>query len=229
MTGCRVLRKRFLMCISLTDPLRPMIYTIKLSLPTGSAGEVVSWLSDIRASKKVLTIYDIVDRFEKKIFPKLDQRTEPIEVKRKTELKNVLNIHNDDGIRDIHQIKQLADALKSGKHILPRGLPNIKLVKTMEGRLLLFDGHHSMLAYISTGKTHLEEIPHLMITGKEKGYIEDNDIIVFYGEHASDIEGCNWRDNVINWQATKDKRLCKRVQNNMGELFSAIDKRVKLI
>lgn len=123
----------------------------------------------------------------------------------------------------------MAEAIKSGKHILSRGIPNIKLVKTGDGQLLLFDGHHSMLAYISTGKAYLEEIPHMMITDKEKGYIEDKNIIVFYGEHASDIKGCNWRDKVINWQAAKDKRLCDRIQNNMGELFSAVEKRVKLI
>jgi hypothetical protein len=49
----------------------------------------------------------------------------------------------------------MAEAIKSGKHILSRGIPNIKLVKTGDGQLLLFDGHHSMLAYISTGKAYL--------------------------------------------------------------------------
>lgn len=81
---------------------------------------------------------------------------------------------------------------------------------------------------MTAGKTYLEEIPHMIITGKEKGYVEDKDIIAFYGEHASDIEGCNWKEKVINWQAAKEKQLFKRVQKNMGELFFAIEKRVKL-
>lgn len=190
---------------------------------------MVSCISEVELFKDVQTIYDAVCCFKKNIFPKLNKGIKQSKVKKKTELKNVLNIHNDDGIKDLFQIKRMAEAIKSGKHILSCGIPNVKLVKTRESQLLLFDGHHSMLAYMTAGKTYLEEIPHMIITGKEKGYIEDKDIIVFYGEHASDIEGCNWKEKVINWQTTKEKQLCKRVQKNMGELLFAIEKRVKLI
>ena len=206
-----------------------MIYRITLSYPAESTDEVVSCISEGGIFKDVQTIYDAVCRFEKNIFPKLNKGIKPTKAKKKTELKNVLNIHNDDGIKDLFQIKRMAEAIKSGKHILSRGIPNVKLVKTREGQLLLFDGNHSMLAYMTAGKTYLEEIPHMIITGKEKGYVEDKDIIVFYGEHASDIEGCNWKEKVINWQAAKEKQLCKRIQKNMGELFFAIEKRVKLV
>ena len=206
-----------------------MVYRITLSFPAESTDEVVSCISEVGIFKDVQTIYDAVKRFEKNIFPELNKGIKPTKAKKKTELKNVLNIHNDDGIKDLFQIKKMAEAIKSGKHILSRGIPNVKLVKTREGQLLLFDGSHSMLAYMTVGKTYLEEIPYMIITGKEKGYVEDKDIIVFYGEHASDIEDCNWKEKVINWQAAKEKQLCKRIQKNMGELFFAIEKRVRLV
>ncbi len=39
--------------------------------------------------------------------------------------------------------------IRSGKDIIsPNGLPNIKLVKTEQTEWILFDGHHSLLAYI---------------------------------------------------------------------------------
>ena len=206
-----------------------MIYRITLSYPARSTDEVVSCISEVGVFKDVQTIYDAVCWFEKNISSKLNKGIKPKKVRKRTELKNVLNIHNDDGIKDIFQLKRMAASIKSGKQILSRGIPNIKLVKTRESQLLLFDGHHSILAYMTAGKTYLEETPHMIITGKEKGYVEDKDIIVFYGEHASDIEGCNWKEKVINWQAAKEKQLCKRAQKNMGELFFAIEKRVKLI
>ena len=123
-------------------------------------------------------------RFEEKIIPKLDEEIKPDRVNRKNKLKNIVSFHNDDGIKDIHQIKRMADAITSGEHILSREVHNIKLVKTWEEQLLLFDGHHSILAYIITGRTYLEEIPHLMVIDKANGYLNDQDISVFYGEHA---------------------------------------------
>ena len=190
---------------------------------------MVFCISEVGIFKNAQTIYDTVGWFEKNVFPKLKKGIKPAKVKKRTKLKNILNIHNDDGIKDLFQLKKMAEAIKAGKHILSCGIPNVKLVKTREGQLLLFDGHHSMLAYMTAGKTYLEEIPYMIITGKEKGCVEDKDIIVFYGEHASDIEGCNWKEKVINWQAAKEKQLCKRIQKNMGELFFTIEKRVKLV
>ena len=121
-----------------------MIYRITLSYPAGSTDEVVSCISEVGIFKDVQTIYDVVCCFKKNIFPKLKKGIKPKKVKKRTELKNVLNIHNDDGIKDLLQLKWMAEAIKSGKHILSRGIPNVKLVKTREGQLLLFDGHHSM-------------------------------------------------------------------------------------
>ena len=96
-----------------------------------------------------------------------------------------------------------------------------------DNQLLLFDGHHSMLAYMNAGKRYLEEIPHIIIQDKDKGHVDDRDIIVFYGEHAKAIKNYGWKDYVINWQAVKEKQLCRRVQRDMGELFCAIKDRIK--
>jgi len=118
-------------------------------------------------------------------------------------------------------------AVGSGKHIFSFGTPNVKLVRTKDNQLLLFDGHHSMLAYMNAGKRYLDEIPHMIIEDKDKGYIDDKDIVVFYGEHAKAIKNYGWKQYVINWQAVKEEQLCRRVQRDLGELFCAIKKRIE--
>ena len=118
-------------------------------------------------------------------------------------------------------------AVGSGKHIFSFGTPNVKLVRTKDNQLLLFDGHHSMLAYMAAGKDYLEEILHMIIEDEDKGYIDDRDIVVFYGEHSKEIPNHDWRQYVIDWQAVKEKQLCRRVQRDMGQLFCAIKNRIK--
>ena len=200
---------------------------IKLSYPEKSINGVRTSISEVQVSKNVNTVYDAVSFFEKNIFPTLTKPLAHNKVREKVALRNILNIHNDDGIRDLTQVRRMTRAVESGKHIFSLGIPNVKLVKTKDNGLLLFDGHHSMLAYINAGKKYLEEIPHMVIEDEDKGYIEDKDIIVFYGEHSKEIENYNWEQYVINWQAVKEKQLCRRVQRDMGELFCAIKSRIK--
>ena len=123
--------------------------------------------------------------------------------------------------------ERMTRSIESRKHISSFGIPNVKLVRTRDNQLLLFDGHHSMLAYMNAGKRYLEEIPHMIIEDKDKGYIDDKDIIVFYGEHSKEIENYDWKQYVINWQAVKEKQLSRRVQRDMGELFCAIKNRIE--
>jgi hypothetical protein len=78
-----------------------------------------------------------------------------------------------------------------------------------------------MLAYMSLDRKYLNEIPHLIVEN-EHGYVLDKDIFVFFGSDASELTESTWRDYVINWQAPKEKQLCKRIQNNMGELFDSL-------
>lgn len=67
----------------------------------------------------------------------------------------------------------------------------------------------------------------MIIEDEGTGYVEDPDILVFYGEHSKEIENNNWKEYVINWQAAREKQLSRRIQRDMGGLFCAIQKRIK--
>ena len=176
--------------------------------------------SKIQLTRLNMTIYDIVDYFEQNIFLKIKMTEE--QIKTKVQLRDIINLHNNTGIKDISQIKSMITKIKSKKDILHQSkLPNIKLVKTKDNDWVLFDGHHSMLAYMSLDRKYLHEIPHLIVEN-ELGYVLDKDIFVFFGPYTSELTESTWRDYVINWQAPKEKQLCKRIQNNMGELFDSL-------
>ncbi len=176
--------------------------------------------SRIQLTRLNMTIYDIVDHFEQNIFLKIKMTEE--QIKTKVQLRDIINLHNNTGIKDISQIRSMITKIKSKKDILHQSkLPNIKLVKTKDNDCVLFDGHHSMLAYMSLDRKYLHEIPHLIVEN-EQGYVLDKDILVFFGPYASELTESTWRDYVINWQATKKKQLCIRIQKNMGELFDSL-------
>jgi hypothetical protein len=197
--------------IKLIYPYKPNSNLIKLSI------------SGPPISKKCVTIYDTVDFFLHNIFLKSKFNTFIKSVKNRILLNKITNLHNDVGIKDITQIKSMLNQIISGKDIFNTNkLPNIKLVKSKDNHWILFDGHHTMLAYMFTGRTYLHEIPHLIIEDEERGYASDKEICVFFGEHASKIKGNNWKEYVINWQAEKGKQLCKRIQKNMGEVYGAL-------
>jgi hypothetical protein len=176
--------------------------------------------SKIQLTRLNMTIYDIVDYFEQNIFLIIKMTEE--QIKTKVQLRDIINLHNNTGIKDISQIKSMITKIKSKKDILHQSkLPNIKLVKTKDNDRVLFDGHHSMLAYMSLDLKYLYEIPHLIVEN-EHGYVLDKDILIFFGPHAVELTVSTWRDYVLNWQAPKEKQLCKRIQNNMGELFDSL-------
>ena len=203
--------------------------TIKLNFPGGSPDEVLTFVYDIKVNKDLNTIYDTVSIFKKKIFPGIKRKLMKEKIEQRFELAKVLNIHNDDGIRDLHQVREMAQDIKSGRHILCFGMPNIKVVKLIDHQLLLFDGHHSALAYMARAKRYIEEVPHLIIINKDKECVDNRDIAVFFGEHAKEMANFEWQEKVINWQAPKEKQVCKRLQRNMGELFDALKERMQTI
>jgi len=176
--------------------------------------------SKIQLTRLNMTIYDIVDYFEQNVFLKIKMTEQQIITK--GPLRDIINLHNNTGIKDFSQIKSMITKIKSKKDILHQSkIPNIKLVKTKDNDWVLFDGHHSMLAYMYLNRKYLHEIPHLIVEN-EHGYVLDKDIFVFFGPHAIELTESTWRDYVINWQAPKEKQLCKRIQNNMGELFDSL-------
>ena len=122
----------------------------------------------------------------------------------------------------MNQIRTMVKEIKSGNDILsPSGSPNIKLVKTEQSEWILLDGHHPLLSYMIAERTYLHEVPHFVIED-ENGHVNDKEILIFFGMHSKKLSDSNWRKYVINWQAPKERQLCKREQNNMGELLDSI-------
>lgn len=173
------------------------------------------------------TIYDTVDLFEQYILKSKIKKSIK-DVENKIPLKDIINLHNSDGIKIIKQIKSMIKQIEKGKDVLSKQkYPNIKLVKIKNNEFVLFDGHHSMLAYMFAGKEYLDEVPHLII--KEKGgYASDKEIHVFFGKHSTKLKNKDWREYVINWELPEEKQLCKRKQSNMGELLKAMKKEISL-
>ena len=165
-----------------------------------------------------ISIYKSIEVFKKKSTPEFIFK-ESVE---NIILKNIINLHNKDGIQSLARIKSMIKDIKSGKEIFSSdGFPNIKLVKTEDNKWILFDGHHTLLVYMAIGKEFLHEVPHMIVKNKDNESVNSKEISVFFGEYADKVKE-NWRDYTINWQAEKEKQLCKRVQNNMEELFESI-------
>jgi len=199
--------------------------SVKLIVPVNSRDYNLISVSKsfVPASKTVKTIYETIVFFENNIFLKDKLNAATKQVKHKIKLKEIVNLHNNTGIKNISQIKDMNLTIKTGKDIFNvNGMPNIKLVNTKSQKLVLFDGHHSLLAYMFSGKTYLHETPHIIVEDEKKGYVEDEEIIVFFGQHKKKIMSKDWRNYVINWQSPKNMQLEKRIQNNMGELYDSI-------
>lgn len=196
---------------------------VKIIYPRKSKGGNLTYVSSFKVhfKNKSNTIYDTVDQFEKELGSKIKETIK--EVEEPVLLREVINLHNINGIKSMNQIRTMVKEIKIGKDILsPSGSPNIKLVKTLQSEWILFDGHHSLLSYMIAGRTYLHEIPHFVIED-ENGHVNDKEILVFFGMHSKKLNDSNWRKHVINWQAPKEKQLCKREQNNMGELLDSIN------
>jgi len=100
------------------------------------------------------SIYDTVDQFEKESGSRIIEIIN--KVKELVLLGEIMNLHNITGIKSMNQIRKMVKQIKNGKGILsPRGLPNIKLVKTSQSEWIIFDGHHSLLSYMIAGRTYL--------------------------------------------------------------------------
>ena len=160
------------------------------------------------------TIYQVVEE-AKRIYRKFDLQESPID---KTVLLNdIVNLHDKDGL-SIEKIGSILDYLKSGRHIVPNGFPNIKLLK-YGSKFILFDGHHTLLAYSLMG-SYLWKTPHLTVIKED---IKSSDLDVFFGEHKSKLSSENtWEDYVINWYAPVPLQLQKRKTGNMQELLDSV-------
>lgn len=191
-----------------------MVYRfVKLSFPVKKS------LVKISVSKIFLkgTIYDTVDFFRDEVFLKRKFKRTIRKIKNDILLSSIINLHDEEGV-DFGKIKKMFRQIKSGRDVLSDcGLPNVKLIKTKNNEWVLFDGHHSLLAYMKVGRKYLSQIPCLIIDNE----VSDNEVNVFFGKHAVELKNKNWRNYVINWKVKK-KQLCKRKRNNLGEVFNCL-------
>lgn len=176
--------------------------------------------------KENMTIYDTIDRFYENFFSRKKLDLKRARVKKRTPLKVLINLHNKSGMRSIIQIESMLKSIKSGSQVVhSNGMPNTKVVQTKRGEWVIFDGHHTTLAYMIAGRKYLHEIPHMIVEDEDTGTVEDREIHAFFGWHAPELKEKDWREYVINWQAQKENQVQKRKINNMGELFDTIKSR----
>jgi len=165
------------------------------------------------------TLYQAVDKLRSAVHSlDLDQALQLPHI----ELRQLKNLHNQEGIKDIAQIAMMVHALRARQHILePSGLPNIKILLDDAGDWLLFDGHHTVLAYLLAGYREVNEVPCLILyVDSVSGRVPSDAIRVVFGQHAKDVT--NWRDFAINWQAPVENQLTSKKQQTMGELVDVI-------
>lgn len=202
---------------------------IKLISPQKAFPEKTVYVTTYRIpiTNSCSTVYDAVDSLRNKKIVYDQREKKQNHAEELIELQNVLNIHNDSGIKDLAQIESMVRKIQSGEHIVSaEGIPNIKLAKVNHNQWLLFDGHHSMLAYMHAGKKYLHEVAHLTIENEGMKNIADDDIAVFFGHHANEVRDKEWRNYVINWQAPRNKQLCPRIQKTMGELYNVLSAKI---
>ena len=164
---------------------------VKLNYPCKSNDGNLIRVSSIKVHlrNKSDSIYDTVDQFEKEsgsiIIGTINK------VKELVLLGEIMNLHNINGIKSMNQIRTMVKQIKNGKDILsPRGLPNIKLVKTRQSEWILFDGHHSLLSFMIAGRTYLHEVPHFVVENRS-GYVDNKEIFVFFGVHSKKLNDSN--------------------------------------
>lgn len=166
------------------------------------------------------TVNDAVAFFERVLFRDAPRSAE--RVGERVPLEGIVNLHDADGMKNLPQISGMIGQISAAGDIIhPTGLPNAMVVLAERGEQLLFNGHHTVIAYMAAGREYLDEIPHLVVHD-DNGRVEDAAILAFFGAHATKLAASDWRNHVINWYAPPDRQLCRRTQRNMGELFEAL-------
>lgn len=157
------------------------------------------------------TIYDIIKIFEETSF-----KPEEVELPR-VRLVDIINIHNIEGI-GVGKVNTLSTHIRSGKQVFKdkSGIPNIRIARS-HGQLVLFDGHHTLLAYMDNGAQHLNDIPYLLIEP-----LDEKEVLTFSGIHSSQLNDGGWKTRVIDWKTPNEEKIYPRAQKNIGDLFRAL-------
>lgn len=138
-------------------------------------------------------------------------------------LSNIVVIHNSTGIRERTQVGTMYQQIGQGQHIVhDSGAPNIKIVIAPDNRPLLFDGHHTALAYLAAGKSHLSDVPYAVVAHPGGRSVSSSELTVLYPESAKAAIESNWSTYVVNWQADASKQLEPRKIETLGQLALAL-------
>ncbi|HUD20527.1 MAG TPA: hypothetical protein VMQ44_00450 [Candidatus Saccharimonadales bacterium] len=160
------------------------------------------------------TIDEILDRQES-LELKIEQILEPLPI------EEILCIHNASGMRDLAQMQSMITKIKNGGLVMnSNGLPNIKVVLAPGKKWLMFDGHHTALAYLLAGKRYLHETPYISMSNAGIPF-GAQEISYFFPEDFRARVKEDWFKYTVNWQSPKDKAEL-RVQKTLGDLLSII-------
>ena len=136
----------------------------------------------------------------------------------------VLTIHNATGMRDIAQMQTMIEKVKRGDHVFnSNSLPNVKIVLAPDKRYLMFDGHHTALAYLLAGKKFLHEMPHIVISNQNQP-LSAEEISYFFPEDKRELVQEDWLKYTVNWQNPDEKIELRQIQT-IGDLLKAIRER----
>jgi hypothetical protein len=183
--------------------------------------EFIIDIAKSKIPKNEKTIYDAIGFFEDEIFLKSRLNFSRKKVEEKILLKDLINLHDIEGL-DLNKIKNLKKTISKKNHIFSNsGLPNVKLVKTLNNNWVVFDGHHTINAYMLNEIRFLSEIPHLIVE-TDSIYFKEESIKLFYGKHAKKLKNQNWSNYVINWNEINKNQLTLRKHKNFGELNNSI-------
>jgi len=199
-----------------------LIYPEKYE-PEGSVISVRSFSCNL-SHDRARDVYFTMEKFRTEVFPGIAEADLPEkEITESPSLGGIINLHNVGEIRRRPtSVREMEEKIESGKEVLmPDGLPNVKIAKTCRGELVCFDGHHSLLAYMKAGRKKLDQVPHLTIHESSGGGLKDEEIHAFFGEHAAELKGKDWRNYTISWTKAPEEQLEEREQNDMAELLRA--------
>lgn len=206
-------------------------YKFKISLPgwytrQGLENTATGFL---HARGENINIYNALANFEDKLLSSVLDSLVKDRVGERISLKEIINIHDFEGLKDRRKIRRMNASIDDGRDIINRaGFPNIKILRLKNNQLFLFDGHHSFLAYMLAGRKYLHQIPHIIVECKDEKKFLDHNFHHFFGGYLKWKRRETWKNYTINWNARGQKKLQERRQKNMGELFSVLLKHSRI-
>ncbi len=163
-----------------------------------------------------LSPYVTIDELRENLESLENAQTE--QVSNPVSLEDIVTIHNFTGMRDFKQTETMIAKINRGDHVLSSdGLPNIKIVIAPNGKKLIFDGHHTILAYLFAGKKFLHQTPHILLSNQNKP-LSPEEISFFFPEDKRSLVVEDWHKYTVNWQKDTDKIELREIET-VGELF----------